>query len=121
MEKQRKIISFENLSPELQQLLKDKYPNGFAGHTQRIETPKKESLNVIRLETADAILMVKVKVEEKKARPLDDDEDDVAEDFVPDTPAIDDAKDEFGNDDEEEDDYGDEPIDEDDDDEDDED
>lgn len=116
MEKLRKIISFENLSPELQQLLKEKYPNGFAGHTQRIETPKKETLSVIRLETSDAILMVKVKVEEKKARAIDDDDDDApTDDFVTaDAPDIDDAKDEFGSDDEEDDDYGDEPIEEDD-------
>lgn len=109
MQKARKMISFENLEPKLQEVLKEKYPNGFVGHTQRIETPK-ETVNVVQFETKDTIYMVKVKLQEKKRKDDDDDDDDV--DLIPDVvPGLDDDKDEFG-DDEEEDSYGDEPIDE---------
>lgn len=110
MQKARKMISFENLDPKLQEVLKEKYPNGFMGHTQRIETPK-ETVNVVQFETKDTIYMVKVKLQEKKRRDDDDDDDD-ADLGIPDVvPGLDGEKDEFG-DDEEEDSYGDEPVDE---------
>jgi hypothetical protein len=109
MQKQRKMISFENLEPKLQEVLKEKYPNGFVGHTQRIETPK-ETVNVVQFEPKDTIYMVKVKLQEKKRK--DDDDDDEEADLIPDVaPGLDDDKDEFG-DEEEEDGYGDEPVDE---------
>lgn len=109
------MISFENLPSELQEMLKKKYPNGFAGHTQRIDTPK-ESLNVVNLETPDVFYMVKVRVVDKKGKNVDDDDDEnFADDefSVPDTgeDGLEEDKSEFGND-EEEDNYGDKPEDE---------
>lgn len=108
--KLRKMISFENLDPKLQEVLKEKYPNGFLGHTTRIETPK-ETVNVVNLETKDTIYMVKVKLVDKKRKADDDDDDDNdGVDLIPDSgPGMDGDKDEFG-DDEEEDNYGDEPV-----------
>jgi len=107
MQKSRKMISFENLEPKLQEILKEKYPNGFTGHTQRIDTPK-ETVNVVHFETKDTIYMVKVKLHDKKRREDDDDEEDVPDLGIPEV-ALDGDKDEFG-DEEEEDNYGDEPV-----------
>lgn len=108
MEKKKSIISYEKLSPELQKALKAAYPNGFAGHVQKLQTPK-ETFNVVNLETKDAIYMVKVKVQEKKSKSVEDDDDDdfTPDDFnVPDTGGgFDGEKDEFGSDDEEEEEY----------------
>ena len=107
MQKQRKMISFENLEPKLQEVLKEKYPNGFVGHTQRIETPK-ETVNVVQFETKDTIYMVKVKLTEKKRK--DDDDDDDESEMIPEVvPGLDGDKDEFGQE-EEDDSYGDEPV-----------
>lgn len=121
MEKKKSIISYEKLSPELQKALKAAYPNGYAGHIQKLQTPK-ESITVVSLETKDAIYMVKVKLNEKKSKAVDDDdeEDFASDEFnVPDTAGgFDGEKDEFGTDDEEEEEYDKPEVDEADDDED---
>lgn len=114
MEKQKKMISFENLPVEIQEMMKKKYPNGFNGHTHRVETPK-ETFNVVNFETSDAFYMVKVKLVDKKSKAADDDDDESFADdefSVPDAggTGLDEDKDEFGND-EEEDNYGDKPED----------
>ena len=103
MDKQRKIISFENLSPELRKDLIKAFPNGFAGKTEKIVTPK-ETLTVVRFETKDAIYMVKVKLSEKKSVDDDDDDDFGGDDFgVPDAVGgKDDSFDSDDDDDEEE-------------------
>lgn len=108
MQKAKKMISFENLDKKLQQVLLEKYPNGFNGHTQRIDTPK-ETLNVVTLETKDTIYMVKIKLQDKKRREDDEEEEEVADLGIPEVAGMDDDKDEF-NDNEEEDNYGDEPV-----------
>jgi hypothetical protein len=108
MEKAKKIISFENLPANLQAELKKKYPNGYAGHVQKLATPK-ETFNVVPLETADALYMVKVKYVEKKSKSMDDDDDEFFgdDDFsVPDDeeeteydkPEVDDEEDEDSGD-----------------------
>lgn len=109
MEKKRSIISYEKLSPELQAALRKQYPAGYAGHTQKIATPK-ETFTVVPLDTKDAIYLVKVKFVEKKAKSVDDEEDEGFGDdefSVPDTAAtgFDVEKDEFGADDDTEDEY----------------
>jgi hypothetical protein len=113
MEKKKKIISYENLDPQLQVALRKKYPAGYAGHVQKLQTPK-ETFTVVPLETKDALYMVKVKYVEKKAKSVDDEEEEFFGDdefTVPDaggSTGFDGEKDEFG-DEEEEDNYGDKP------------
>lgn len=110
MSKQRKMISLENLAPELQDLLKSKYPNGFAGHTTKIDTPK-ETVNVVNLETSDTIYLVKVKLDVKKSKHIDDDDDDDDDSFDI-GEGIGGDKDDFGSDDDDDDDsYDDAPED----------
>lgn len=109
-QKQRKMISLENLAPELQDLLKSKYPNGFLGHTTKIDTPK-ETVNVVNLETSDTVYLVKVKLDIKKSKHVDDDDDD--DDFVPEEGGIGSEKDEFDSDDSDDDDSYDDKADDD--------
>lgn len=108
MEKKKSIISYENLSPELQKALKKAYPNGFAGHVEKLPTPK-ETFNVVKLETSEAIYMVKIKLTDKKSKSMDDDDDEYFEgdDFsVPDAGGgFDGEKDDFDSDDDEEEEY----------------
>ncbi|MBX7093882.1 MAG: hypothetical protein K1X56_04100 [Flavobacteriales bacterium] len=108
MEKKKSIISYEKLSPEMQQELKKKYPAGYAGHVQKIVTPK-ETLTVVTLETAEAIYLVKVKFVEKKSKSVDDEDEEFFgdDDFsVPDTGGgFEGDKGEFGADDDDEEEY----------------
>lgn len=110
MEKKKSIISYEKLSPKLQEALRKRYPAGYAGHIQKIATPK-ETFTVVPLETEDSIYMVKVKYVEKKSKSVDDEDDEFFADDefggVPDTAAtgFDGEKDEFGSDDDEEEEY----------------
>jgi len=58
--KKKVIKSLENLSEELQELLRDQYPNGYEGSIQRITNAKREPIFVFPLETDDATYLVKV-------------------------------------------------------------
>lgn len=58
--KKRIIKSLENLSEDLNELLKKQYPNGYEGSITRIMNAKKEPIFVFPLETDDAIYLVKV-------------------------------------------------------------
>ena len=111
MEKKRRIISYENLEPKVQELLHKKFPAGFVGHVQKIQSPKGETLNVVQLETADSIFMVKVKLNMPKKAKSDDDDDEFFGDEVPEAgDGFDTDKEEFGAGDDEEDSYGDGPA-----------
>jgi hypothetical protein len=58
----RVIKSLENLSPELKQLLKKRYPDGYEGSIMRITNQKNEPIFVVPLETADTNYLVKIAV-----------------------------------------------------------
>jgi len=58
--KKKVIKSLENLSEDLQELLRDQYPNGYEGSIQRITNAKREPIFVFPLETEDATYLVKV-------------------------------------------------------------
>jgi hypothetical protein len=58
--KKRVIKSLENLTDDLQELLKRQYPTGYEGSITRITNAKKEPIFVFPLETEDAIYLVKV-------------------------------------------------------------
>ena len=58
--KKKVIKSLDTLSEELRDLIKDQYPGGYESSISRIVTPKKESIFVFPLETADATYLIKV-------------------------------------------------------------
>ena len=58
--KKKVIKSLENLTEDLQELLRDQYPNGYEGSIQRITNAKREPIFVFPLETEDATYLVKV-------------------------------------------------------------
>ena len=78
MEKKRLVTSFDNLSPELQDALKKKYPYGFLDHVIKVNTAT-SYFYAVTLETEDASYLVKVNV--KIDSSLDDlESDDFGED-----------------------------------------
>jgi len=109
MEKKKRIISQENLEPKILEMFQKKYPNGYTGFIQNITSPKGEMLHVVPLETEDSVFLVKVKVNLKKARE-DEDEEEFGDDIPETGDGFDGDKDEFNNNDEEEDNYGDGPA-----------
>lgn len=60
--KKRLIISYNNLSPELQDELKKQYPLGFTDNMQRIEKGPGDFFYAVRLETPEISYLVKIDV-----------------------------------------------------------
>lgn len=66
MEKKRIIKSYEKLTPDLQELLKQQYPYGFSNKLIRLNNARNETFFAVPLDTADATYMVKVQIEKIK-------------------------------------------------------
>lgn len=60
--KKRVVTSYKNLSPELQEELKKKYPHGYTDNMIRIDKAPGEFFYAVVLETADINYLVKVDV-----------------------------------------------------------
>ncbi len=63
--KKRAVISYENLSQELLDAFKEKYPHGYAdymGDIFKVEKPNGDFFYAVSLEVPDAIYLVKIKV-----------------------------------------------------------
>lgn len=89
-EKKRLIVSFHNLSPELQEELKKQYPLGYTDKMIRIDKPNGEFFYAVLLPTRDVNYLVKVNVkidddpEEEEDKGYYDDEIKGAEDIADD-------------------------------------
>ncbi|MDR2585021.1 MAG: hypothetical protein LBC84_02205 [Prevotellaceae bacterium] len=63
--KRRTVVSYANLSPELLAVIKEKYPRGYADYMDeimKISKPDGTFFHAIKIETDDAIYLVKVDV-----------------------------------------------------------
>jgi len=90
--KKRLIVSYHNLSPELLDLFKKKYPGGYLEYVMKINAPNDKVFYAVTLDTPDASYLVKVDV---KIDTLED-EDFIEPSFADDdsvAPAVDDADD----------------------------
>jgi len=74
MEKKRIIKSYEKLSPDLQELLKQQYPYGFSNKLIRLNNARNETFFAVPLDTEDATYMVKVQIEKIKKHEDQEDE-----------------------------------------------
>ncbi len=75
METKKIIKSYENLSQELKDLLKEKYPYGYANKLIRLTNAKGETYFAVPLEAEDGSYLVKVPLEKPKKKSNNDDED----------------------------------------------
>jgi len=78
--KKRAVISYENMSQELMDAFKEKYPHGYAdylGDIFKVDKPDGTSFYAVSLEIPDAIYLVKIKV---KIDDYDDVQDDLFKD-----------------------------------------
>ncbi len=62
MEKKRVIKSIENITEDVMEAIKLKYPDGWSNHVQRVNKGNGDFMHVITVDTADASYLVKVKV-----------------------------------------------------------
>lgn len=60
--KKRIVTSYKNLSPELQEELKRRYPNGYVDHMMRVDKLPGDFFYAVVLETEDINYLVKVDV-----------------------------------------------------------
>lgn len=72
METKRIIKSYENLTPELKELMKEKYPYGYANKLIRLTNARNETFFAVPLETEGSNYMVKVPLEKPKKKTEDD-------------------------------------------------
>ncbi|HOP03743.1 MAG TPA: hypothetical protein PL017_04120 [Tenuifilaceae bacterium] len=74
MEKRKLVVNYKNLTPELIDLVKQKYPNGFLNHVIKVTKPNSEFFHAITLDTEDASYLIKVNVK-IDTKPKDDDDE----------------------------------------------
>ena len=60
--KKRSVVSFANLSPELQEEVKKLYPYGFTEAMMRIDKPNGEFFYAVPFETEEVSYLVKINV-----------------------------------------------------------
>ena len=73
--KKRLVTSFHNLSTELQEELKKKYPLGFTDVMMRVDKPQGDFFYAVPFETEEISYLVKIDVKIDDASHDDDDRD----------------------------------------------
>lgn len=73
--KKRVVISYSNLTPELIEAFKERYPLGYSDYMIRVDKPSGDFFYGVMLETEDVSYLVKVnvKIDNKSEEELDKD------------------------------------------------
>ena len=74
MNKKRVVVSYANLSPEILELLKKKFPTGYQNHVIKVEKPNGDFFYAVTLDTDDTSYLIKVNVK-IDAKPKEDDDE----------------------------------------------
>lgn len=76
MSKKRVVVSYNNLSPELLELFKAKFPHGYQNNVIKVEKPNGDFFFAVTMDTDDASYLVKVNVKiDTKIKDEDDEKD----------------------------------------------
>jgi len=62
MRKLNKVINYQNLTPDLLDILNKRYPDGYQNHVINVTTPKNENFYGVTLDTQEISYLVKVPV-----------------------------------------------------------
>jgi len=62
MRKLNKVINYQNLTPDLLDILNKRYPDGYQNHVIKVTTPKNENFYGVTLDTQEISYLVKVPV-----------------------------------------------------------
>ncbi|MEG1622730.1 MAG: hypothetical protein RR330_05090 [Alistipes sp.] len=102
-EKKHIVTSFHNLTPEMQELVKLKYPTGFSEVMFRVDKPNGDFFYAVPFETDDTAFLIKIDVkiddgsEEDEDKDFYDDEIKGADDLQDDNSSGDEGADEDGD------------------------
>lgn len=66
MEKRKIVTEYSKLTPELLAVFEETYPTGIAGKTIRFPNSKGEIVSAVRIETDEAIYLVKIMAKPKE-------------------------------------------------------
>jgi hypothetical protein len=95
-ERKKLIINYQNVSPELMEAIRKKYPLGWVNHTIKVKAGADAFFFAITVDTDDASYLIKVPVKiDNKSEKEDDD-------FFEETPDVKEPADGFGEDEEQE-------------------
>jgi hypothetical protein len=81
-ERKKLIINYQNVSPELMEVIRKKYPLGWVNHTIKVKTGADSFFFAITVDTEEASYLIKVPVK------IDNKSDKDDEDFFEETPDI---------------------------------
>ncbi len=95
MERKRLVISYNNVSPEVMEAIRKKYPLGYANHVIKVKTQGEDFFYAITVDTETASYLIKVPVkidtkglnEDEALDELDDEKE--SEDTIPETDTAD--------------------------------
>ncbi len=91
MNKKRVVVNYFNLTPDILELLKKKYPAGYQHHVIKVEKPNGDFFYAVTLDTEDTSYLIKVNVK-IDSKPKDEDEE---KDFFGDNDDIGTSEDSF--------------------------
>lgn len=82
MERKRLVISYSNVSPEVLEAIRKKYPLGYSNHVIKVNTKGDDFFYAITVDTEEASYLVKVpvKIDTKGSLNDDDNMDDTSDD-----------------------------------------
>lgn len=74
MERKRLVISYSNVTPEVLEAIRKKYPLGYSNHVIKVNTRGDEFFYAITVDTEDASYLVKVPVKIDSKGSINDDD-----------------------------------------------
>lgn len=85
MERKRLVVSYNNVSPEVLEAIRKKYPLGYANHVIKVKTQGEDFFYAITVDTDTASYLVKVpvKIDTKGSVNDDDNLDELTEEKEP--------------------------------------
>jgi hypothetical protein len=99
MGKVNKVVSYQNLTPDLLEALHKKYTDGYQNHVIKVTTPKNDFFYAVTLDTIDSSYLIKVPVKiDSNPDEIDEKDFDEEENITPDENfGGDDGGDDFDN------------------------
>lgn len=70
--KTKRVVHYDNLTPDVLDAIRKKYPLGYSNHVFKVTTPNNNFFYAITVDTEETSYLVKVKVKLDKADKLDE-------------------------------------------------
>lgn len=74
MDRKRLVVSYSNVSPEVLEAIRKKYPLGYSNHVIKVKTKGDDFFYAITVDTEDASYLVKVPVKIDSKGSINDDD-----------------------------------------------